>query len=302
MTSLLPRPAPATAVASAPVPPPLPEGATVVLPGRGEVFVRHRPLPGSGRPPVLLLHGWTVTADLNFFPLYTALRDRWPVVALDHRGHGRGMRAPEPVSLEDCADDAAALLRHLGYDRAVAVGYSMGGAIALLLARRHPHLVVGLVSQATALEWRASLRERLTWRLLPLLEVALRSRRNRSIVERWVHAAADRRPELRPLLPWLVGETRRGEPTGFVEAGWALSQFDARGFASSLGVPAAVVQTTRDRLVRPRKQARLAKALDATVLPIRADHDAPLAAREAYVAATLQALDAVTDAGLARSA
>ncbi|HLF41346.1 MAG TPA: alpha/beta fold hydrolase, partial [Acidimicrobiia bacterium] len=74
----------------APLPPVLPPGRVVDLPGRGEVFVRD-----SGEtdlPPVLLLHGWTVSADLNFFTVYAELAGHYRILALDHRGHGRGMR------------------------------------------------------------------------------------------------------------------------------------------------------------------------------------------------------------------
>ena len=77
--------------------------------------------------------------------------DAHRVVAPDHRSHGRGLRPDAPFSIDDCADDAAALLGTLGIDRAVAVGYSMGGSVALALARRHPDKVAGLVLAATAL-------------------------------------------------------------------------------------------------------------------------------------------------------
>ena len=57
--------------------------------------------------------------------------------ALDHRGHGRGLRPADGiVRLSDCADDAAALLRELRIDRAVVAGYSMGGPVAQLLWQR----------------------------------------------------------------------------------------------------------------------------------------------------------------------
>jgi pimeloyl-ACP methyl ester carboxylesterase len=47
----------------------------------------------------------------------------------------------------------------------------MGGPVGLLLARRHPDKVAALVMQATALEWRRTARERIVWRLLPVLEL-----------------------------------------------------------------------------------------------------------------------------------
>src|SRR5437762_6312465 len=95
-----------------PSPPPLPPGMAISLLGRGDTFARVTSEP-SNRTPVLLLHGWTASADTNFFPLYPELDGARPVIALDHRGNGRGMRPEETFSLEACADDAAALVRQL---------------------------------------------------------------------------------------------------------------------------------------------------------------------------------------------
>src|SRR3954447_5985662 len=107
----------------APVPPvPLPPACTVVLPGRGEVFVRDS---GGDGPPVLLLHGWTASADLNWYAQYGPLAGAgYRVLAVDHRGHGRGMRALDDVRLEDCADDAIRVLRELDTGPALLAGYS----------------------------------------------------------------------------------------------------------------------------------------------------------------------------------
>ena len=134
-----------------PVGPALPPGAIVRVPGRGDVFVRYSAGP-PGAPTVLLLHGWMASADLNWPGTFEALAGRCHVLAMDVRGHGRGIRSTEPFSLEDCADDAAGLLRELGVREAVVVGYSMGGAIGLLMARRHPGRVRGLVLVASAAE------------------------------------------------------------------------------------------------------------------------------------------------------
>jgi 3-oxoadipate enol-lactonase len=178
-----------------PVPPALPAGQVINLPGRGEVFVRDSGGPRGGVT-VLLLHGWTASADLNFFPVYAALAESYRVIALDLRGHGRGMRSIEPFTLEDCADDAAALLANLGVRNVIAVGYSMGGPVALLLARRHPGAVVALVLQATALEWRHTAREQMVWRLLPVLELGLRLGTGAGFTERILRQTIEDRPEL----------------------------------------------------------------------------------------------------------
>ena len=98
---------------------------------------------------VLLVHGWLASAGLNWSPAFAPLGERFRVVAPDLRGHGRGMRSRKRFSLEDCADDLAALVEDLGCGPVIVVGYSMGGPIAQLLWRRHPDIVAGLVLCST---------------------------------------------------------------------------------------------------------------------------------------------------------
>jgi len=278
-----------------PVPPPLPPGRVVNLPGRGEVFVRDSGGKAPG-PAVLLLHGWTVSADLNFFPVYADLAEAYRVIALDQRGHGRGMRSAERFSLEDCADDAAALLTEVGAGRAIVVGYSMGGPVGMLLARRHPDLVRGLVMQATALEWRDAAHERMTWQLLPVLDLGLRLRAGGDMVERVLRQVTQEAPGLAALRPWLAAEFRRGLAPDLTAAGRALSRYDARPWAGRLDLPAVALITTRDRLVPQAKQRQLAAALHAQVIEVEADHDLPLVSGAEYARLTRLAVDTVASA------
>jgi len=274
----------------APVPPPLPEGRVVNLPGRGEVFIRDT---GGDLPPVLLLHGWTLSADLNFFAVFGPLSQRHRVVALDLRGHGRGLRSPEPFSLEDCADDAAALLEVLGLGPAVVVGFSLGGAVAMLLCHRHPERVAGLVFSATALDWQDSA-QRLVWRSMALFEVALRNGTGDGIAERVVRDIVEECPELEPYADWATGEFRRGYPTDLAGAGRALSAYDGRPLAPGVDVPASVVVTAQDQLVRPQKQRELALAVRARVFELDADHTAPFNRGREFALLLAQAVEAVS--------
>jgi 3-oxoadipate enol-lactonase len=279
--------------AEPPLPPPLPPGRVVSLPGRGETFVREQAGP-PGVPTVLLLHGWTASADLNWWRVYDRVPRIGAMLAVDHRGHGRGMRSEEQFTLEAAADDAAALLRHLGTGPAILCGYSMGGPIALLLWQRHPELVRGMVLEATALEWRASLRERLVWKTMGVLEYALRLGPSRGLVERFLRDAVETAPDLGPYRGWLKGELRRGDPGEVAQAGRALGDYDARPFARAIDVPVAVVVTTRDRLVRPRKQRALARAIrGAVTFELAGDHDACLVLAEPFADVTIAALEAV---------
>jgi pimeloyl-ACP methyl ester carboxylesterase len=286
-----------------PVPPAsLPPGRVVELPGRGEVFVRER-LGAAGGPTILLLHGWTASADLNWFRAYEAVAGEGRLLAIDHRGHGRGLRTEERFTLEDAADDAAALLRTLDGGPAIVVGYSMGGPISMLLWERHPDLVAGLVLEATALEWRAHARERFVFRFMAAVEFLLRLGRPRGLIDRTLRDAVHQAPDRAPLVPWLRAELRRGDPTALADAGRALGLHDARPWAGRIDVPAAVVVTTKDRLVRPRKQRALARAIPtAETYEIAGDHDACMVLPGPFVRMTVAAVrDVAQRAGLTDS-
>jgi 3-oxoadipate enol-lactonase len=275
------------------VPPWLPPAYVRLVPDRGEMFYRYHRATNAGAPTLLLLHGWTASADLQWFTAYPALSDRYAFVAIDHRGHGRGLRSDEPFTLEDAADDAAALVRELGVGSVVVVGYSMGGPIALLLGQRHPDLVSGMVLAATALEWRSTVSDRLSWRGLILLEAFLRSRASRWLGRFAIRYLDERNHDLEPFLGWVLAESRRGDPADVAAAGRALSRYDARSFAAALHVPSAVVFTTHDHLVKPTKQRALARAVDARIHEVAGDHYAFWANAKEFADVTREAVDDV---------
>jgi pimeloyl-ACP methyl ester carboxylesterase len=100
-------------------------------------------ISGDGRP-TILLHGAYQTID-TIGPLLPGLAETRKVIAVEQQGHGRTADIDRPLTYEQMADDTAAAVRHLGIDDGDFVGYSMGGAIALQVAIRHPALVRKLV-------------------------------------------------------------------------------------------------------------------------------------------------------------
>lgn len=274
----------------------LPPGHTMVLPGRGEVFYRHHQHPDPSAPTLLLLHGWTASADLQFFTVYEALAADYSFIAVDHRGHGRGLRSPVRFELHDAADDSALLVEALGVEKVITVGYSMGGPISLLFARRHPTLVRGMVVQATALDWREKWFERLQWRTLHIMGFVLRSR----VYPRWIRFGLSRLlgegHPMQQYVPWVASEVHRNDAAAIVQAGRSLSRYDARTWATGLDFPTGSLITTRDRLVRPRKQRALAKALRAEVVEIADDHLCSWTSPDEFAKATLQLVQHVARA------
>ena len=99
---------------------------------------------GDSGEPLLVLHGAYMTIDAMGEVVPELARDR-RVIAAELQGHGHTADIDRPLSYEQMADDAAALLHHLGIGTADLFGFSMGGGAALQLAIRHPRAVRKLV-------------------------------------------------------------------------------------------------------------------------------------------------------------
>jgi pimeloyl-ACP methyl ester carboxylesterase len=93
----------------------------------------------------VLLHGAFSAIGTSFGALLPGLAQSRQVIALDMQAHGRTADIDRPLSLEQMADDVAAVLQYLGIERADIFGYSMGAGVALWTALRHPEVVRKLV-------------------------------------------------------------------------------------------------------------------------------------------------------------
>lgn len=272
--------------ADAPV---LPEGREVELPGLGTVFARDLAGP-DGAPTVVLLHGWTATADLNFFTCYAALAQRYRVVAMDHRGHGRGLRARKVFRLDDCADDVVALLDVLGVDDVIACGYSMGGTVAQLLWRRHPERVRGLVLAATAPYFAGKQAERLSF--MGLTGLARLARFTPAQAHGWL--TDQFYLQRKDWGAWAIEQATQHDWRMILEAGRAIGEFSSTDWIETIDVPTAVIVTMRDEKVAVRRQVKLFEWIPGAE-PFRVDagHDAIVSAAGAFVPQFLRALESV---------
>jgi 3-oxoadipate enol-lactonase len=104
---------------------------------------------GSPPPGFLCLHGLADSLEI-WDAMAVALAERGQLVRIDQRAHGESGAPPGPCRREDLADDAVRVLDHHGLERAVLVGHSMGGVVAMSAALERPDRVAGLVLIGTA--------------------------------------------------------------------------------------------------------------------------------------------------------
>jgi pimeloyl-ACP methyl ester carboxylesterase len=102
---------------------------------------------GTGEP-LILLHGGLGSTE-DFREIMPVLSRGHRAIAVDLQAHGRTGDIDRPMSVDAMADDIAALMKYLGIEKADLLGYSLGGAVALRTAVRHPEVVRKLVLVST---------------------------------------------------------------------------------------------------------------------------------------------------------
>jgi pimeloyl-ACP methyl ester carboxylesterase len=99
---------------------------------------------GTGEPAIVFVHGWTCSRE--FWPgQISHFAKKHHVVAVDLRGHGESDKPDEDYSIDVFADDVAWLINELKLEKPVVVGHSMGGVIAMKLARKYPDATSAVV-------------------------------------------------------------------------------------------------------------------------------------------------------------
>jgi pimeloyl-ACP methyl ester carboxylesterase len=98
---------------------------------------------GTGSP-TILLHGGLGSIGM-FTELLPALARSRQVIGVELQAHGHTADVDRPFSFEQMGDDVAALIKHLGFEKADVIGYSLGGGASLQTAIRHPEVVRKLV-------------------------------------------------------------------------------------------------------------------------------------------------------------
>lgn len=245
-----------------------------------------------GAPVIVLLHGWTATADLNWFRCYGALGERYRVISFDHRGHGTGLRSKKTFRLEDCADDAVDIATALGVDEFIPVGYSMGGPIAQLVWHRHPERVQGLVLCATAPYFATGREKRIG--LMGFAGLAAVAKVTPLQTKTWLVEQLYLQRRTEKWGPWAMRETADHDWRMVLEAGKALGKFSSSDWITEVDVPSSSVLTMRDQVVPLRRQVKLFEQIaGAEAFRVDGMHDAVVANADRFVPALTRAIDSV---------
>lgn len=278
--------------------PDLPETRPVTIPDRGTINIRYAAGP-SGSVPVLLLHGVTWTSDINYHGLYAALSEQHAVIGLDHRGHGAGLPLAGPYEMADLADDARDVLDALGVPQAIVIGFSLGALTSLHLGLRHPDRVAGLIPCAGTLCVVSKGYERAVFRVaLPVAGSLARFGLADSWSARYFGLNRQQRDDDFELLwPWLRAELARTPGLATVLGVRAAARHDLRDRVAPLrAIPSVVVALARDGLIPPGQQLELARELEAGVVSLDADHEAPVLRSAAFRDAVLEAVTHLDEA------
>jgi len=254
----------------------------------------YRDTASSTKPPLMLLHGVGMTADLNWGAAYPALCRQFRVVAPDLPGHGRGIRPWPKFGIEECADHIMTLADSLGLDQFISCGYSMGSLVAQQVWRRHPDRVSGLVLCATSRNFLGSAVERMASSLSPIFAVAAQLNPFLRVLGADAFGLGylnDVDAETRAYLHTEMSLTSMATVAAAVAA---VGEFTSHEWIGDIDVPVSVLVTTRDSVVPASRQLKLAEAMPhATVITVDADHGVFVAAPKLFAEKLLEACQAV---------
>ncbi|MCT1639515.1 alpha/beta fold hydrolase [Dietzia cinnamea] len=217
--------------------------------------------------PVILLHGMAATGMLNWYQTFERLRGEHRLITFDQRWHGHGFHGE--FTFEALADDVLRVADHLQLPAPVLGGYSMGGIVSQLAARRDPSRLGGLVLAATGTGARRNALERMS------LSGLTRSAPLLNAVPEEVGEAVEEEVDDEALRPhaWALRELSSVSFATHRNVIAQVAGFNSTSWLNELTLPVAVVKTTRDLAFPQWVQDEMADLLPhSAVFPVHAGH------------------------------
>lgn len=224
-------------------------------------------IDGDSGPWLVMSH--SLGCDLAMWDLQMpALTGRYRVLRYDTRGHGCSEPTAGPYTLDQLADDAAALMKHVGIQSAVWVGFSMGGMIGQTFALKHPSLTLALVLADTTSEhhatpqsvWDERIRVAREQGMAPLVQPA---------IGRWfTQAFREQQPEQVAAVAQTIGGT---SVDGWAGCCAAISDVNTTSRLHEIACPALVIVGEHDIGTPLASALTIHRALPDSVLAVVSD-------------------------------
>jgi pimeloyl-ACP methyl ester carboxylesterase len=222
---------------------------------------------GQGAP-VVFIQGIGV-AGSGWRPQMDTLQDTFTCLSFDNRGLRNSTPCAGPITVEAMADDALALMDHLGWDSAHVVGHSMGGPTAVQLALNHPTRVRSLSLMCTFARGSdgAKLTARVLWMTLRT-RIGTKRMRRRAFLEMLYPPEylapldGDAQDALAAKIAPIIGRDLAVQPPILMKQLQALAKHDVYAHLGELAsIPTWVISGANDKIARPDSGRRLAEAI-----------------------------------------
>jgi 3-oxoadipate enol-lactonase len=195
-------------------------------------------------PAIVLSHA--LGCDLTMWDETAAqLAPGFTVLRYDHRGHGKSEVVPGPCSIEDMADDAAALIAAQVDGPVHFVGLSMGGMVAQQIAVRHPQLVNSIVVANSSSYYDGAARAMWRARIDTVLGQGMAAIADGAI-QRWFTPEFRQDPEGAELVARLRAVLEATDPKAYAAACEAVSRIEFFATNPRVACPALVIGGLRD--------------------------------------------------------
>ena len=235
----------------------------------------------------VLVH--SLAMDRHFWdPVAAKLAADAAVLTYDCRGHGTSAVGSAAYSVELFADDLAGLLDHLGWDRALVAGASMGGCVSLAFAQRHPGRVAALGLVDTTAWYGEDAPRQWDERARKALEGGLQSLVDFQVTRWFGDAFRAAHPQA---VSAAVAVFLRNDSRAYAATCRMLGAADLRPALASIRVPSAVIVGEEDYATPPAMAEVLHRNIEGSTLTVlkKARHLTPLE-RPGEIAAELDAL------------
>lgn len=214
---------------------------------------------GSG-PALLLAHGAGGGVALNFGQLMDEMAGERTLIGVDYPGSGASPLAASSYRVDDLADAIVDAGRAAGFDRFPILGLSLGSAVAITAALRHPETVSALVLTVGFAHADPQLRLVVdVWRYL--------AAHDRAILARFLTGVSSPSAfDEDGNLDEIVANVHASIPAGSPQQAALAAEIDLRDRLAEIAIPTLVVAAGADRIVRPSSTRALAAGIPGSVL------------------------------------